>query len=199
MSQQINLLRAPERPGRAFGVAAACIVVAGLVLAAYLQSVMSETTRLRDAAGAQERQLAQTKTQIEAIQKRKDVPGEQPALDAEIAALRPRAEAVNQLVHEVRSGGLGNPQGFARYHQTLAGVSVEGVWVTSVGFSKGGTLVSIQGRALRNESVMQYAQRLNAAFTPYGVRFNSLELTPEALTAPGAAAPSLTTVAFKLS
>ena len=199
MSQQINLLQAPERPGRALGWAAGCVGIAALVLFAYLQSVLSETARLREAAGAKDRQLARAKTQIEALQMRKGNPGEQPALEAEIASLRPRAEAVNQLVREVRSGGLGNPQGFARYYQTLSGVSMEGLWVTSVGISKGGALVSIQGRALHNESVMQYAQRLNEAFTPYGVRFNSLELTPEALSTPGAVAPALTTVAFKLS
>ena len=199
MSQQINLLQAPDRADRAVGWAAASVGIGALVLVGYLQAVFSETSRLREAANAKDQQLAQTRTSVETLQMRKGKQAEAPALDAEIASLRPRAEAVNQLVREVRSGGLGNPQGFARYYRTLAGVSMEGLWVTSVSISKGGTLVSIQGRALRNDAVMQYAQRLNEAFTPYGVRFNSLELTPEALSAPGAVAPALATVAFKLS
>jgi hypothetical protein len=116
--------------------------------------------------------------------------------------MRPRAEALGQLVRQVRAGNPGAQEGFARYLQTFGSLSSEGLWITNLSISKGGNTVVINGRALQNDAVMQYARRLNDAFAPHGVHFNSLELTPEVLTAPGAPAsapPALTAVAFKLS
>jgi hypothetical protein len=202
MSQQINLLRAKDRSA---GAAAWALGAAGVVLvamAAYYQSVHSETSRLREVARLKEAQLAQLKGAIQKLALEKAKQNDAAALDAEIAAMRPRADALSQLVKQVRSGNPGNPEGFARYLQTLGSLSEEGLWVTNLSVSKGGTAVIVSGRALRNEAVMQYARRLNDAFAGHGVRFNSLELTPEALHTPGSAAgspPALSLFAFKLS
>lgn len=200
MSQQINLLKPKDHSvGTAVWMGAgAGVLVLGLL--ACMQVVSSETRKLREAAKASEQKLAQVKGAIETAQRKNNVEAETAALKAEIAELKPRADAVGQLVKEVRSGGLGRPEGFANYYRTLAGLSQEGLWITSVVVSKGGTSVSIDGRALRNEAVMQYARRVNDAFAPYGVQFNSLELTPENIGKPGAPVnPGLATVAFKLS
>ena len=81
----------------------------------------------------------------------------------------------------------------------LASVSEEGLWITSFSVGNTGKLVSLSGRALRNDSVLHYAKRLNEAFAPQGVQFNSVEMTPENLVKsaePGK--PVLSTVAFKL-
>lgn len=202
MSQQINLLRPKDRTA---GIAAWTLGGAGVlvvILAAYFQSVVGETNRLQDATKLKEQQLAQMKSTILAVQAERAKQGDATALEAEIAAMRPRAEALAQLVKLVRDGNPGAPDGFARYLQTLGSLSEEGLWLTSVSVAKAGSIVTITGRSLRNESVMQYARRLNDAFVGHGVRFNSLELTPEALRAPGAPAsapPALTSVAFRLS
>ena len=199
MSQQINLLRPKDRTATAAGMAAAALGIGLLMLLGVLHSVRSETAQLRETAKLGEQRATQVKTAIQQLQTSKDS-GEEAAIAAEIASLRPRAEAVVQLVRSVRSGNLGNAEGFARYYGTLAGVAVEGLWITNVSVTNAGKSVTISGRALRNESVMQYAQRLNEAFTPHGVRFNALELTPEVVkpAAPGAE-PPLSTIAFKLS
>jgi Tfp pilus assembly protein PilN len=203
MSQQINLLRLK---GRSISVAvwplaAAAVVLLGLL--GYVQSMVGATSRLRDVANAGEQKLAKVKDAIQVLQKQKEARGNAAALSAEIAALRPRAEAVSQVIKDIRGGSLGNSGGYARYLTAAASVSEDGVWITGIGVSKGGSVVSISGRALRNESVMQYARRLNESFSPFGVRFNTLELTPENVSAPatsttpGTAVPM--TVAFKLS
>jgi hypothetical protein len=199
MSQQINLLRPKDRTATAAGMAAAALGIGLLMLLGVLHSVRSETAQLRETAKLGEQRATQVKIAIQQLQTSKDS-GEEAAIAAEIASLRPRAEAVVQLVRSVRSGNLGNAEGFARYYGTLAGVAVEGLWITNVSVTNAGKSVTISGRALRNESVMQYAQRLNEAFTPHGVRFNALELTPEVVkpAAPGAE-PPLSTIAFKLS
>lgn len=202
MTQQINLLRPKDRSAgiAAWGLGAVGVVL--VVLAGYFVSVLGETNRLRDAATLKEQQLAQLKSTIQAVQAQRAKESDASVLEAEIAAMRPRAEALAQLVNQVRAGNPGAQEGFARYLNTLGSLSAEGLWISNLSVSKGGNTVVITGRALQNEAVMQYARRLNDAFAPQGVRFNSLELTPEALAAPGAPAsapPALTTVAFKLS
>lgn len=202
MTQQINLLRPKDRSA---GVAIGALGAIGLVLvvlAGYFVSVMGETNRLRDTVKVKDQQLVQMKSTLQALQAEKARQNDASALEAEIAAMRPRAEALAQLVKMIRAGNPGAQEGFARYLQTLGTLSTEGLWISNLSVSKGGNTVVITGRALQNEAVMQYARRLNDAFLPQGVRFNSLELTPEGLAAPGAPAsapPALTTVAFKLS
>lgn len=202
MTQQINLLRPKDRSAGIAAWALGAIGVVLVVLAGYFTSMLGETNRLRDSAKLKEQQLAQVKGAIQAVQAEKAKQGDASKLEAEIASMRPRAEAVTQLVSQVRSGNPGAQEGFARYLQTLGNLSADGLWITNVSVTKGGKAVVISGRALQNEAVMQYARRLNDAFAAHGVHFNSLELTPEALTAPGSPAsapPALNTVAFKLS
>jgi len=202
MSQQINLLRPKDQSAGMAAWALGTVGVVLVVLAAYFQSVLGETNRLQDAAKLKEQQLANIKDTIVALQAERAKQGDASALEAEIAAMRPRAEAMASLVKLVRAGNPGAQEGFARYLQTLGSLPADGLWITHITVSKGGTTVSITGRALQNEAVMRYARRLNDAFAGDGVHFNSVELTPEAISAPGAPAsapPALTTVAFRLS
>jgi hypothetical protein len=200
MSQQINLLREKDRSARAAAWGAGIVGVALLALVAYYQSAANETSRMRETVAANAAKLAQLKTSIQALQTKRVEQGNASVLEAEIAAMRPRAEALAALMKQVRSGRLGNPEGYSRYLQALGNLSQEGLWLTGVSLSKDGAAVSISGRALHNESVMQYARRLNEVFAPYGVQFNSLDLTPEAVSSPTPGNPVvLKTVAFKLS
>jgi cell division protein FtsB len=200
MSQQINLLRPKaDVKSEAIWIGAALGLVV-LILLGYFQVLASETRQLRNAVSAGERKLSENTNAIQSLQRQKDARGNAESLTAEIAALKPRVDAVSQLVKDLKSGSLGSPEGFARYFGSLGSASEPGLWVTNVTITKGGRAVSISGRAMRNESVMQYARRLNEAFKPYGVNFDTLEMTPEAVQPSGAPGkPVLATVAFKLS
>ncbi len=201
MSQQINLLRPKARP-----IDAAILPIAGVVLVlvavlVYAQILFSDNASLRDQAKLGEQKLQQLQNTIAAIQKEQAARGDAASLTAEIAGLRLRVDAVNQMVTDMNNGTLGKAEGFSRHLTTLASVSEDGLWVTSFTVLKGGSAITLNGRALRSDSIMQYARRLNQSFGPFGVRLNSLEMTPENLSAPPGptAAPGLTTVAFRLS
>ena len=192
MSQQINLLKAKTSPlgPTIWGLSVVAAALLGMV--GYQQYLAWENAQLRETVSAGERKIAQTR-----MQKPKDTQAEALAIKSEIAMLKPRAEIVDQLVREVRSGNLGNPEGFSRHFGALGGVSEPGLWVTGVTVTRGGSAVAVTGRALRNESVMQYARRLNEAYSPLGVRFNSLEMAPDKPAVTGA--PVVPSVTFKLS
>ena len=194
MSQQINLLRPKSNPAAAALWAGAAVVVAALAMVGYGQFVTAQTQDLRQRAAAGEARLAQVRTAVQMAQAARQGQASPAELAAELADLRARASLVQQLVQEVRGGTLGSPEGYSRHFDLLAGAARDDVWVTSISVARGGGEVLLTGRALTSDAVMQYVRRLNEAFKPLGVRFNSVELTPE-----GVSSPAPSAVAFKLS
>jgi hypothetical protein len=119
------------------------------------------------------------------------------AVEAEVAFLRPRAQAATELVAGIRNGQAGSAEGFARLLAVLGAQAGNGVWITGVEIGKGAKEMVVTGGAERHEAVVQYARRLNEAYAPYGLQFRSVELRPES-PAPGAAGAPVAVV-FKLS
>ncbi len=199
MSQQINLLARERNPVGSALAALALVVLVLMGLLAYDAMLRAETVRLKQNADAGQRQLNQVKAAMQARSQRARSNNDAVILKEEIDALRSKADAIKQWEQLISNGTLGSQQGYAQYFSTLAGVPEAGVWVTNFSVGNAGKLVNLSGRALRNESVLRYVGRLNEAFAPQGVQFNSVEMTPENLVKsaePGK--PVLSTVAFKL-
>jgi len=119
------------------------------------------------------------------------------AMARQVALLQGELDARRDWVELLKKGELGNPLGYSQWLETLAAVHVDGVWLQGVSIGKAGQSVSISGKALTADAVLQYIDQLNASFKPMNVRFNSMEITQDAA---GDAAPSrqLTSVSFKI-
>ncbi|MBS0370702.1 MAG: hypothetical protein JSS57_16075 [Proteobacteria bacterium] len=190
MSQQINLL-VMKRSGSASALAT--LAVLGMLLVSLLTVWGVRQSALRAAQETEAASALQLQQATATLQART----QQKGLDAEIALLRPKAEAAQKFLAQM--GELGSRQGYARYFSALTNASEEGVWLSSVTVDRAGKSVQVGGHALRKESVMRYAQRLNTLFIEDGVQFTSLELTPEAAgSKPGEAPRPATATAFKL-
>lgn len=191
MTQQINLLRAKPHPA-AGTVPYGAALLAGLVaLVAYGYSSTKELAQLRETAAASDARLARVQNALVKAPKPQDTAAEKAALEAELAHLRPRAGVARELVTSVQNGTLGSPRGYANHFAALANVSREGVWLTSVAISRGGSEVAIAGKAIGAEPVIGYTAQLNQSFRPLGVHFNSVEMAP-------ASGANTTGVSFKL-
>jgi hypothetical protein len=203
MSQQINLLPRHERHGRTAVAIGGAVLLALVAFAVQWTLAASETAELRRRQLAGEELFKRAQGAVAQLQRARAAGGDAAALSAELALLRPRAEAVSQLVNMSRNGALGRAEGYSDYGALLSSVAEEGVWVTGMVITRSGSSVVVTGRAMQNEAVLRYAKRLGAAFAQHGVHFNSLEMTPENLPTPGtlpAQGPApLVTVAFRLS
>jgi hypothetical protein len=197
MSQNINLL--PRRPHPVAAVAgpASAVALAVLGVSLYVNLSGTEAARLRKA-------MAEGQLRVEQIQRaargaHSPTPGgdTEASLAAEIGQLRPRAEVARQLTAGVQTGTLGSPQGYAPHFIALSSAAQDGVWITGMSVDKSGAEVAVNGRALHSQSVVEFAGRLNQAFQPLGVRFKSVEITPDAA-ARGAPATTAAAVTFKL-
>jgi hypothetical protein len=198
MSQQINLLRQKtHRPaGAAFYVSSAVIALGILAIVGYGVMLSEDAQMLRRQADAAEARLMQLRTGIANSQAPKAA-ANGIELATELEQLRMRADAARQLVASVNTSAPGSRVGFSPHFHALNSASTEGVWLTSVEVLKNGTQVSVSGAAVSSGSVMQYAVRLNETFRPLGVRFNTVEVTPDPGNAASERAP--TVVTFKLS
>jgi hypothetical protein len=196
MSKQINLLvqaqAAPELSARRGLIGLGAMLAAFLVYAAL---GWFATARLGDAAGQSDAQLASDKAALQALEQKLGERMKLADIVAQTDALRAQGGESQDIVNLLR-GGAGGSEGYSGELTTLARISEGGVWLTGVKIGNAGKSVSLAGRALRHESVLRYAQRLNEQFSAYGVQFTAVELTPESAREGGSGpAPS---VAFRL-
>ncbi len=202
MSRQINLLIQEQlAPGLS---ALRALIGLGVMLAAmlgYSAYVWLGTGRLGDTAAQNNTQLAAEKATRQALEQKLGARPKLPDLLAQIEALKTQASESQEIVNLLHSGA-GGSAGYSGHLTTLARVSEEGLWLTSVKIGDAGKTLSLAGRSLRHESVLRYAQRLNEQFTAYGVQFTAVELVPEAgkpeAGKEGASGSALSSVAFKL-
>jgi len=199
MVQHINLLskRGPTRKSAAtLGLASALAIwvlgMGGMTISAEL--------RLREMSQA-EAQLQHSVEELKAnLDKKRQDSGlaASEAMAKQVALLQGELDARRDWVDLLKKGELGNPLGYSQWLETLAAVHVDGVWLQGVNIGKAGQSVSISGKALMADAVLQYIEQLNAAFKPMNVRFNSMEITQDSAAGDAVASRQLTTVTFKI-
>ncbi len=204
MSRQINLLI--QQRDRTGNIALRALIGLGallLLLLAYWGVEYFQTLKLQNTLGQDQRLLA-VKVEKQAvltklIQDKKNVEDrKEKDIGAEIAALTQRSGANQSILDLLKNGELGSSHGYAGHLAALANLPDNNVWLTSVAISNAGKNVNLTGRALNDESILKYSQRLNQQFARYGVQFTSVEMTTEVSGKESSAAPPLSTVVFKL-
>ena len=198
MTQQINLL-IQEREQKSILIpsliANALLLIALMV---YWLFVHMQTVKIQEGANKVEQQLVAAKKTMQTLQQQLTTSEKAGDLDDEIAALKARSEAGQELLSLLQKGELGNPYGYAGYLTKLMKISRNDLWLTNISIVNAGKNLSISGRALNSDSIMNYAQRLNQEFSEYGVVFTSIDMKPEVLSEEGTASPALSTIVFKL-
>ena len=196
MSQQINLL-VQEATAPALSALRALIGL-GAMLAALLGYAVYGwlgTARLGDTVAQSDAQMAAEKAALQALEQKLAARPKLADILAQIDAHKVLAGESQEIVNLLRSGG--GSEGYSAHLATLARISEQGVWLTSVKIGNAGKAVSLAGRSLHHDFVLRYAQRLNQQFSSYGVQFTQVELTPEVAKESGSG-PVLSSVAFKL-
>ena len=135
------------------------------------------TARLGDTVADSDARMAGEKAALQALEQKLAARPKLEHILAQIDAHKALAGESQEIVSLLRSGG--GSEGYSAHLATLARISEQGVWLTSVKIGNAGKAVSLAGRSLHYDSVLRYAQRLNQQFSPYGVQFTQVELTPE--------------------
>ena len=196
MSQHINLIVEQRRAiPRSVSRSLLVLLAVTVIMLGYWQAVQYQNSGMRDVANQTQAQLISEKAQVEALKRQITARYDRAAIVAEIEKLKSEANQSQEIIARLQNSDLGARHGYMDQLVTVARVSESGVWITGVQIHRGGRSVRVEGRALRSDAVLKYAERLNGEFSPLGAQFTALEMTPVAIEG-AKAAPSA--VLFKL-
>lgn len=198
MSQQLNLLvvkKSGPTPALVSLMILGAVVCALLVVWGVKRNTLQSARAEEVATSAQ---LKQVSAQLE-----EKIRARLAALNAEIAALRGKADAAQQVL--TMAAAMGRPGGYSQHFSSLAAVREEGVWLTELNVTQAGKALQLSGFALDKDAALRYVHRLNAEFAGEGIKLTSLDLTPQPLgaasvatTAPGGNKIPATVIKFTL-
>ncbi|HLP98876.1 MAG TPA: PilN domain-containing protein [Sideroxyarcus sp.] len=97
-------------------------------------------------------------------------------LEDELKQLQVQAAAQEELLSLLKSGAIGNTEGYSEYMRAFARQSIKGLWLTAFDISGDGTQMSLSGAVLSPQLVPAYIQRLNREKIMRGKTFSALQM-----------------------
>lgn len=97
-------------------------------------------------------------------------------LNDELKTLEAEAAAQNELLGTLKSGAIGNTQGYSEYMRAFARQSVSGLWLTGFDINGDGAQISLQGAATDPQLLPAYIQRMNKEPVMRGKSFSTLQM-----------------------
>jgi hypothetical protein len=179
VSQQINLfnplfLKQRKHFSARTMLQALVLLLAG-TLALYGYARYSSRALEQLVAGAS-RQLATQREQLTRFLKEYSPQGQSTLLEQEIASAETRLKQRRELLATLRSGGLGNTEGFSRYLVAFARQSIEGIWLTDISVGNDENDLTLKGGVLQPDLVPAYVKALNREDVMRGRQVTDLKL-----------------------
>jgi hypothetical protein len=97
-------------------------------------------------------------------------------LEAELKQLEAQAAAQESLLTLLKSGAIGNTEGYSEYMRAFARQSVKGMWLTGFDIVGDGTQMGLSGAVLNAQLLPAYIQRLNREKIMRGKTFATLKM-----------------------
>lgn len=175
--QQINLyqpiFRAQRKVFSAVALLQVCIAVAVGLLFIYGYGRW-QVAGLEQALTRLQAQQVVSIQRVEELSQRFAVRPKSAQLEAEVARLEAQAVAKQSLLQSFAGGVTGNITGFSPFLEGLAKQRMEGLWLTGIDISAGGSVLILTGSTLAPELVPGFLQQLSKepAFT--GTEFKTL-------------------------
>jgi hypothetical protein len=179
MSQQINLFNPIFLQKKKHFSAVTMLQALGLLLGgivAFYGYATYKSTALERVAAETRLQLQSQTEQVGRLTQEFSPQGASRMLEEEVARATARIKQREELLATLRTGGLGNTEGFARYLAAFARQSLPGVWLT--GFAIGGDEAELRlsGKVLYSDLVPAYIRALNREEVMRGRRVAELQL-----------------------
>ena len=190
----INLLqRTAPAHTTARGLAAllALTVIGMLYYGSQVRSLAQEAVHQRDDVA---QRLKRSQARMSALTGEQARNAEALAVQREIDALQPQAQAAQALIDAVGIEA-GRTEEFARALAAMTGVNEPGLWLTSLTVGAGGKKLELKGEARSGALVLRFARRANESLQSLTLHLDSLEVQPAAVAASGAGAGA---VSFRL-
>jgi hypothetical protein len=97
-------------------------------------------------------------------------------LEEELKQLEAQAAAQENLLATLKSGVIGNTEGYSEYMRAFARQSINGLWLTAFDIVGDGSQLSLSGAVLSPQLVPAYIQRLSKEKIMRGKTFATLQM-----------------------
>jgi hypothetical protein len=98
------------------------------------------------------------------------------SLQEELNKLQFEAAAQQEILNALKSGVIGNTEGYSEYMRAFARQTLNGLWLTGFLIEGDGAQMSLYGAALTPQLVPVYIQRLGKEKSMRGKHFSSLQI-----------------------
>jgi Tfp pilus assembly protein PilN len=180
--QQINLYQAEfrkEKKPLTADMLLQVIAVLAVVLLAFYAFSYWQLLQSRQQLSQLQQQKKQATQRLAELRKIHKPLAKNPRLANDIKRYQQWANVRQQAINVLSEKKFGNTEGFANHFVGLARQRLQGVWLTELSFSSGGSNIGMQGSALQPELVPRFLQRLSAEEIFTGTRFRSFVMNRE--------------------
>jgi len=179
VTRQVNLFNSAfKRQKKYFSavtmVESLLLILAGIGL--FFFYATHQVAQLEKLSGETDQHLIAVQTRLAEFQAQYSPQQESQLLGNELKQMEARASAKQALVDTLKSGSIGNTQGYSEYMRAFARQAVNGLWLTGFDLTGDGAQMIMSGGVLSPDLLPAYVQKLSQEKIMRGKSFSALQM-----------------------
>ena len=179
MSQQINLFNPIFMTQKKYFSVVTMLQALGLIVlgsAVFYAYAVYQVAQLSKQASEMTRRYATEQTRLANFTNEFSLQRSQQMLDEELKRLEAEVQAQEMVLATLKSGVIGNTEGYSEYMRAFARQSINGLWITAFDIVGDGAQMSLSGGVVNPQLVPSYIQRLGKEKIMHGKTFSTLQM-----------------------
>lgn len=179
MSQQINLFNPIFLKQKKYFSVVAMLQALGLIVlgsAVFYGYAVYQVSQLSKQADEMGQRYAADQARLVKFRNDFSVQRSAQMLEDELKQLEAQAKAQDNVLTTLKSGVIGNTEGYSEYMRAFARQSVNGLWLTAFDIVGDGAQMSLGGAVVSPQLVPSYIQRLGRERVMHGKTFSTLQM-----------------------
>jgi hypothetical protein len=179
MSQQINLFNPVFLKQKKYFSVITMLQALGLIVlgsALFFAYAAYQVVQLSREADDMSKRYVTEQTRLANFSKEFSPQNAGKQLEDELKHLEAQAFAQDAMLNLLKSGALGNTEGYSEYMRAFARQSINGLWLTAFDITGDGAQMSLSGAVVSPQLVPLYIQRLGKEKVMRGKTFSTLQM-----------------------
>ncbi len=179
MSQQINLFNPIFMTQKKYFSVVTMLQALGLIVlgsAVFYAYAVYQVAQLSKQADEMTRRYAAEQKRLANFTNEFSLQRSQQMLDEELKRLEAQVQAQEMVLATLKSGVIGNTEGYSEYMRAFARQSINGLWITAFDIVGDGAQMSLSGGVVNPQLVPSYIQRLGKEKIMHGKTFSTLQM-----------------------
>jgi hypothetical protein len=179
MSQQINLFNPIFLKQKRYFSVVTMLQALGLIMlgsTVFYAYAVYQVSQLSKQAEEMSKRYAAEQARLASFTNEFSLQRSAQMLDDELNQLEAQAKSQEVVLTMLKSGAIGNTQGYSEYMRAFARQSINGLWLTGFDIIGDGTQISLSGAVVNPELVPSFIQRLGKEKVMQGKTFSTLQM-----------------------